>query len=55
MKFNKYFYIVIAVLLASCSNVKFLKEGELLYTGSVVNILGDLLILFPQAPFDLNQ
>ena len=43
MKVSKYIFIATAVLLASCSNTRFLKEGEALYTGSEINIIGDSL------------
>lgn len=43
MKITKYIFVATAVLLASCSNTKFLKEGELLYIGSKINLIGDSL------------
>lgn len=43
MKLNKYIFIAAPILLASCSNTKFLKPGELLYSGAEINIIGDSL------------
>lgn len=43
MKLNKYFFVVIPFLVVSCSNTKFLKDGELLYTGAKINVIGDSL------------
>ncbi len=35
--------IVLLLFLSSCSNVKFLKEGQMLYTGAKVEVVGDTL------------
>jgi len=43
MKVSKYIFIATAFVLASCSNTRYLKEGETLFTGSQINIIGDSL------------
>lgn len=43
MKINKYISIAFAIVLVSCSNTKFLQDGELLYTGSEIKISNDSL------------
>lgn len=44
MKNSRLFISTLSVmLLASCSNTKFLKEGEYLYTGAKINIIDDTI------------
>ena len=45
LKIKHYFGASVAAMLVlnSCSNTKFLQEGQLLYTGAEVNIKNDTL------------
>src|SRR5690606_34546999 len=40
---NKAFFAVAALFLVSCSNTKFVPQGDYLYTGASVKIMGDSL------------
>ena len=48
IKLNTSYYKIfvtlsVAVLISSCSNTKFLQEGQMLYTGAKINIKNDTL------------